>query len=101
MTKATICVWNIVHQSYIDYFRVTYIRHSAILGAGNEVALDASTDSIESHASVVSMDFDQAASYALERLIKTELKLKPEQVKAIRHVYGVQISEDYNFSNLV
>ncbi len=38
-------------------------------------------------ASVVSMDFDQAASYALQRLKSPEITLKPEQVEAIRHVY--------------
>ncbi len=35
-----------------------------------------------------SVDFDQAASYALERLKTLEIKLKPEKVKATRHVYG-------------
>ncbi len=42
---------------------------------------------------MVTVDFDQAASYTLERLktkrLKTpEIKLKPEKVKATRHVYG-------------
>ncbi len=36
---------------------------------------------------MVSVDFDQAASYALERLKSPEIKLKPEKVKATRHVY--------------
>ncbi len=37
---------------------------------------------------MVSLDFDQAASYALERLKTPEIKLKSEKVKATRHVYG-------------
>ncbi len=37
---------------------------------------------------MVSVDFDQAASYALERLKTLEIMLKPEKVKATRHVYG-------------
>ncbi len=36
---------------------------------------------------MVTVDFDQAISYALERLKSPEMKLKPEEVKAIRHVY--------------
>ncbi len=35
-----------------------------------------------------SVDFDQAASYTLESLKTLEIKLKPEKVKATRHVYG-------------
>ncbi len=37
---------------------------------------------------MVTVDFDQAASYTLERLKTPEIKLKPEKVKATRHVYG-------------
>ncbi len=37
---------------------------------------------------MVSVNLDQAASYALERLKTLEIKLKPEKVKATRHVYG-------------
>ncbi len=40
-----------------------------------------------SHASVVSIDFDQAASYALESLKATEIKLKTVKVKATSHDY--------------
>ncbi len=43
---------------------------------------------MSSLASVVSVDFDQATSYALQRLKSPEMTLKPEQVEAIRHVYG-------------
>ncbi len=38
-----------------------------------------------SHASVVSLDTDQASSYVLKN---TEMKMRSEQVKAIRHVKG-------------
>ncbi len=41
-----------------------------------------------SDAYVVSVEFDQATSYALERLKNPEINLKLDQVKAIRHVYG-------------
>ncbi len=37
---------------------------------------------------MVSVDFDQAASNALERLKTPEIKLKPEKVMATKHVYG-------------
>ncbi len=37
--------------------------------------------------SVVSVDLP-SCSYALETLKNPEMKLKPQQVKAIRHVYG-------------
>ncbi len=40
---------------------------------------------MSSLASVV--DFDQTASYILERLKTPEIKLKPEKVKAIKHIY--------------
>ncbi len=49
--------------------------------------------------SVVSVDFDQADSYTLERLKTPEIKLKPEQVKAIRHIYRGKTPVFVWFSN--
>ncbi len=50
----------------------------ACWGRGRANTLVYSIDSIESHASVASVDFDQAASYTLERLKTPEVKLKPD-----------------------
>ena len=43
---------------------------------------------VPSMSSVASAEFEQATSYALERLKCSDLKLNSEQVEAIRHVYG-------------
>ncbi len=42
---------------------------------------------LSSYSYVVTGDFDQAASYTLENLKNPDMKLKPEQVKATKHVY--------------
>ncbi len=72
------------------YVRIT-LRHGAMLSAIRACWGRGGASTLVYRSSLmrpVSVDFDQAAFYGLERLKTSEIKLKPEKVKAIRHIYG-------------
>ncbi len=62
-------------------------RHASAKKINHEKFLVYTVWSMESHASVASVDFDQASYYALPRKAN-RAELKPDQMNAIRHVYG-------------